>query len=122
MYKRIKRVDKFDKFWENTKRYAKAQRNDSISNVETKFILIPEVNTTKDEVDKWLDLNIQSGVKSIVIDIENDFCVDLRAKNLEKPKYLVDLCVYIIQKSKELNLNLVDYNNFRYLTSEYELM
>ncbi len=122
MFKRIKRVDKFDKFWENTKKYAKAQADDSIYNVETKFILIPEVNTTKDEIDKWLDLNIQSGVKSIVIDIENDFCRDLRAKNLEKPKYLVDLCAYIIQKAKELNLNLVDYNNFRYLVSEYELM
>ena len=118
MYKTVKRVDKFDKFWENAKKYAKAQRENKLL-VETKFILIPNVNTTKDEIDKWLMLNIENGVESVVIDIENDFCLDLRAKKQEKPLYLIDLCKYIVQRTKELNLNLVDYNNFRYLITEY---
>ncbi len=123
MFKTVKRVDKFDKFWENAKKYSNAQKD--ILNkiyVETKFILIPGVNTNKEEIDKWLDLTIQSGIASIVVDIENDYCRDLRAENKDKPKYLVDLCNYIIQRAKELNLNLVDYNNFRYLTTEYHLL
>lgn len=122
-FKKVKRVDKFDKFWENAKKYSLAQKN--IENkiyVETKFILIPEVNTNKEEIDKWLDKTVEAGIKSIVVDIENDYCRDLRAKNLPKPQYLVDLGNYIIQRAKELDLNLVDYNNFRYLTSEYNLM
>ena len=115
-------ADSFNKFWENAKKYANAQSDDNKINVETKFILIPEINTSKDEIDKWLDLNIACGIKSVVADIENDYCRDLRKKNLEKPKYLIDLCGYIIERTKELNLNLVDYNNFRYLTSEYNLI
>jgi uncharacterized radical SAM superfamily Fe-S cluster-containing enzyme len=122
-YKAIKRVDKFNKFWENAKKYAQAQKD--IENkifVETKFILIPEVNTNKEEIDKWLNLTIEAGIQSVVVDIENDFCRDLRIMNEEKPQYLVDLCNYIIDRTKELNLNLVSYNNFRYLTEEYNLM
>lgn len=122
MYQRVKRVDKFDKFWQNARKYAKAQTDFTKSLVETKFILIPEINTTKEEIDKWLELNIENGIKSVVIDIENDYCKDIRAKNLEKPKYLVDLCAYIIEKTKQLDLKLIDYNNFRYLTEEYQLI
>ena len=120
-YKAVKRVNGFDKFWENAKKYAKAQKEDKTL-VETKFVLIPKVNTTKEEIDKWLMLNIENGIESIVVDIENDYCRDLRAKNLEKPQYLIDLCEYIVNRAKELNLNLVDYNNFRYLTTEYKLI
>ena len=122
-YKAVKRVDKFDKFWENAKKYAKAQKDiDNKFFVESKFILIPNVNTNKNEIDKWMDLTIKSGINSIVIDIENDYCKELRAKNEEKPKYLIDLCNYIILRAKELDLNLVEYNNFRYLVTEYNLM
>lgn len=122
-FKSVKRVDKFNKFWKNAKKYSDAQKDiDNKIYVETKFILIPEVNTNKEEIDKWLEKTVEVGIKSIVVDIENDFCRDLRAKNLEKPQYLVDLCNYIIERAKELDLNLVDYNNFRYLTSEYNLL
>lgn len=122
MYQRVKRVDKFDKFWENARKYAKAQTDYTKALVETKFILIPEINTTKEEIDKWFNLNVENGIKSVVIDIENDYCKDLRAKNLEKPKYLVELCEYIINRAKQLDLQLIDYNNFRYLTEEYQLI
>ena len=122
MFKRVKRVDKFDKFWENAKKYAKAQKGDNKTFVETKYILIPEVNTSKKEIDLWLNLNVDAGIKSIVIDIENDFCRDLRGKNLPQPQFLVDIAAYIIQRAKELNLTLIDYNNFRYLATEHNLM
>lgn len=123
MYKKVKRVDKFDKFWQNAKKYAKAQEKlENKIYVETKYILIPEINTNKEEIDKWMELTVNSGIKSIVIDIENDYCKELRAKDEEKPQYLIELCNYIIQRAKELNLNLVEYNNFRYLVTEYKLI
>lgn len=122
-FKKVKRVDKFEKFWENAKKYSQAQNNlDEKIYVETKFILIPEVNTNKEEIDKWLEKTVEVGIKTIVVDIENDFCRDLRSKNLPSPQYLVDLSSYIIQRAKELDLLLIDYNNFRYLTTEHNLM
>ena len=69
-----------------------------------------------------MELTVNSGIKSIVIDIENDYCKELSAKDEEKPQYLIELCNYIIQRAKELNLNLVEYNNFRYLVTEYKLI
>lgn len=121
-YNRIKRVDKFDKFWEHAEKYAAVQPDDNKLLVETKFILIPGVNTNREEIEKWFSLNMACGIKSIVVDIENDYCRDLRGKNLPKPKELAELCNYIIKRAKELDFNLVDYNNFRYIVSEYNLM
>lgn len=120
-YKKIKRVDTFNKFWENARKYAKAQKDTSKYNVETKFIIIPEVNATKDEIDKWLELSINAGIKSVVIDIEDVYCKNLRSETKEIPQNIVDLCNYVIEKTKELELNLVEYNNFRYLTKELNL-
>ena len=121
-YMAVKRVDKFDKLWENVEKYANAQPKDKKHLVETKLILIPDVNTNRGEIEKWFSLNLACGVKTIVVDIENEYCKELRSRNEEKPKYLVDLCNYIIKRAKELDFTLVDYNNFRYIVSEYNLM
>ena len=119
---KAKRVDKFDRFWQNVEKYANAQTDTNRTFVETKFIIIPQINDNKEEIEKWFSLNIACGVKSIVVDIENDFCRDLRKENKERPQYLVDLCRYIVERAKELDFNLVDYNNLRYLTTEYNLL
>ena len=119
MYKRVKRVDKFEKFWENVKKYAKFQKSSKDkTNVETKYILIPNVNTQKEEIDKWLELSINSGIQTVVADIENDFCKEVRKGNILKTQYIIDLCAYISQRTKSLGLNLIEYNNFRYLHAE----
>ncbi len=121
-YLAVKRVDKFAKFWENVEKYAQAQSDDNKLLVETKYVIIPGVNDNKEEIEKWFSLNLAYGIKSIVVDIENDYCRDLRKEGAKEPNHLVDLCNYIVERAKELDFNLVDYNNFRYLTSEYKLM
>lgn len=121
IFYKVKRVDKFDKFWQNVEKYAQAQEENDKIYVETKFILIPEVNTNKEEIEKWFSLNLAYGVKSIVVDIENDFCKDLRTNNSPTPEYLIDLAKYIVARAKELDFNLVEYNNFRYLAEGQNL-
>lgn len=121
-YYKVKRVNSFNKFWQNVKKYSLVQPKDNKSLVETKYIIIPNLNDNKEEIEKWFSLNINYGINSIVVDIENDYCRDLREKNLPKPQYIVDLCNYIIKRAKELDLNLIYYNNFRYLTTENELI
>ena len=121
-YYKVKGVDKFNKFWENVKKYSNAQKNieDKIY-VRTKFIIIPGVNDNKYEIDKWLEKNIELGIKTIVVDIENHFCSDLRLKNLSKPQHLIELCKYIINRAKELDLNLIHYDNYTYFASDIDL-
>ncbi len=118
-YYKIKRVDKFDVFWKNAKKYAEMQKkHEKKIYVETKYILIPGVNTKKEEIDKWIECNIKSGIKTVVADIENEFCKEQRLKNQERPQYLVDLCKYMTEKVKEAGLDLIEYNNFKYLADE----
>ncbi len=118
---KVKRVNKFNKFWQNVEKYAQAQPQDKNTLVETKFIIIPGINDNKQEIEKWFSLNLAYGIKSIVVDIENDFCKALREKDESRPQYLVELCDYIVKRAKELDFNLIYYNNFRYLTTEHNI-
>lgn len=118
---KVKRVNKFNKFWQNVEKYAQAQPQDKNTLVETKFIIIPGINDNKQEIEKWFSLNLAYGIKSIVVDIENDYCKALREKDESRPQYLVELCDYIVKRAKELDFNLIYYNNFRYLTTEHNI-
>ena len=118
---KVKRVNKFNKFWQNVEKYAQAQPQDKKTLVETKFIIIPGINDNKQEIEKWFSLNLAYGIKSIVVDIENDYCKALREKDESRPQYLVELCDYIVKRAKELDFNLIYYNNFRYLTTEHNI-
>lgn len=121
-YKKIKRVDKFDNFWINAEKYAKNQKDNNKSLVKTKFILIPEINTNKEEIEKWFNLNIACGIKTIVLDIENDYCKELREMNKPMPKYIIELAKYILKRAKELDFTVIEYNNFAYLKEKYNLI
>ncbi len=115
-YKKIKRVDKFDIFWENVKKYAQNQTDENDKKfVTTKYILIPEINTSKDEIDKWFELNEKSGIKTVTFDIETDYCRDLTEKGKDYPEELVKISEYMINKANELKYNIIYYNNFKYL-------
>ena len=118
---KVKRVNKFDKFWQNVEKYANAQTKDNDYLVETKFIIIPEINDNKEEVEKWFSLNLAYNIKTIVIDIENVYCTEVRERKEKEPKALIDLSKYILKRAKELNFNLVQYNNFRYIAEKYSL-
>ncbi|MBR6162324.1 radical SAM protein [bacterium] len=115
-YKKIKRVDKFNVFWENVKKYAKHQTDENDKRfVNTKYILIPGINTSKEEIDKWFELNEKSGIKTVTFDIETNYCRDLAEKGEDYPKELVGLAKYMIDKANGLNYNIIYYNNFKYL-------
>ena len=65
---KVKRYDFYDKVWENVKKYASVQPQ--ADRVKTKFILIPDVNDTKDEIDAWISKSIDCGVKHLAFDVE----------------------------------------------------
>ena len=97
-YKNIKQLDKFNTVSKNLKRYAKAQKNSY--NVISKYIIIPYVNDTKEEIDNWLKFNKENKIEIIVIDIENSWLNKYRKQ--EPDKNIIDLIKYVMQKSKEM--------------------
>lgn len=102
---KVKRYDFYDKVWENVRKYASVQPNSD--RVKTKFILIPNVNDSKDEIDAWIRKSIESGVKHLAFDVEMMWYNENK-DNI--PQYILDLVNYAINSIKEngLDIELID--------------
>ena len=97
-YKKIKQVDTFNTVCKNLKKYSKAQKVSY--NVISKYIIIPEINDNKEEIDNWLKFNKENNIGIVVIDIENSWLTKYR--NDKPDEKIVDLIKYVIAKTKEM--------------------
>lgn len=115
MYKKIKQVDAFNVVCKNLKRYSKAKKY--LDNVVSKYIIIPETNDSKEEIDNWLKFNKENNIEAIVIDIENSWLERYRE---DKPdERIIELLKYVIQKSKEMRFHNIDIcDRARYLVRD----
>ncbi len=97
-YKKIKQIDKYETVCKNLKKYSKAQTK--YFNVISKYIIMPGVNDTKEEIDNWMRFNKENKIEVIVIDIENSA---LNKYRHEKPdERILDLIRYVKQRAFEM--------------------
>lgn len=91
-YKKIKNIDCFSQVCENIKRYVQEAENNAMR-VRSKFIIVPEINDSIEEIDKWYNLSINElGVKTLTIDIEKTWFV----KNRDcLPEYIVEMIRHV---------------------------
>ncbi len=94
-YEKIKRVPCFDKTWENIEKYAAVQAKPDL--VKVKFIVIPGINDTVEEVDKFIKKCCSCGVKHVAWEIEGKY---LSAYNSDVPNVclLIDYAKYKAEK------------------------
>lgn len=104
-YLKIKNVDKFEQVWNNIKKYAKAQK-DNIYALRTKYILIENINDTKEQILNWLLLSKNSGVKIVILEIESDWFAHIQ-NNI--PEHIVNLFNYFEEAAEELGLKVEYY-------------
>lgn len=105
VFKQVKKIDKFKDVCKNIKEYAKTPKPTALG---VKYIIIPNVNDTKEEIDKWLDLCINKlGVKYLIADVEEKWFV---RKSGEVPEYVKDLLRYIRSRCQEANINFEFYD------------
>ncbi len=102
---KVKRYDFYDKVWENVQKYASVQPNSD--RVKTKFILIPNVNDRKEEIDAWICKSIECGVKHLAFDVEMMWYNENK-ENI--PQHILDLVSYTINSIKRngLDIELID--------------
>lgn len=99
-FEKIKRVKCYDKVWNNIKKYASIQKYGH--QVKTKYIICPKMNDNYDEIESWLQKNLETGIKTITADIESEWY----AKNDENiPIEIYNLLNYMIEQSEKYNLN-----------------
>lgn len=108
-YKKIKQVDCFDKVVQNMQKYVDFA-NSGGSVFEAKYIIIPNVNNTFEQINKWLDLCISMGVKNVGVDFETNYLVQ---NPCEIPKNSVELAEFVENTAKE---NGMTFCKFTYLS------
>lgn len=70
-YKRIKLVNQHNQVWKNLKKYASYQKIDNL--VQTKYIIMPGINSAKKELDAFIQQNAKANIKRAYLDIEIGF-------------------------------------------------
>ena len=69
IHRKIKQVESYDIVWANLKEYAKSQPKAS-DFVKTKYIIVPGLNDSKDEINLWLEKSQEIGIKSVVLNLD----------------------------------------------------
>lgn len=107
LYKKVKQIDAFDKVIANIKRYAEKQvKSDKL--VRLKYIIIPGVNDSIEEIEKWLQLSESIGIKYVIIDLETKWYM-VNRENI--PENIYEIIKYVQSRTKELNVDLSYYSH-----------
>lgn len=110
IYKKIKLVDKHKDAWKNIAKYAKHQKIDSL--VKTKYIIIPNINDTKEEIAEFIKRNKEAGVKYCCIDVEIGwFCRHSNQK--ESTQKLLDLYLYGKELGEKEGINVTAFDRMQ---------
>ncbi|MBQ8887220.1 MAG: radical SAM protein [Candidatus Gastranaerophilales bacterium] len=110
-YKKVKRVDKSNKVWDNIKHYRKGLKEDFTKNVKVKYIIIPGINDTFEEVTAFLNKIKEFDIKSVIVDIEYIYA----NRNIENiSEHVFMLMDYIETVAKENDISYELYDSAKY--------
>lgn len=88
-YKIIKRVDRASQVWNNIKKYRDGLDDSLAHLVKLKYLIIPNVNDTLEEVQAFLNRVKANDIRSIIVDIESAYA--------QSKSYNVDAYIYYLQ-------------------------
>ena len=108
-YKKIKNVNSYKKVIENMKKYAAANQN-AYGLMTSKYIIIPNINDNRKEIDLWIESVKNIGGKWLAVDIE-DVWYKMNRANISD--YYLDLINYIIDKAQNYNMKVELYDRAR---------
>lgn len=67
----VKGVDSYDKVWENLSKYVKAASPNFIDNIISKFVLVPDINDSFEEIEEWVKKSKDIGIKKLILNADN---------------------------------------------------
>lgn len=94
-YKKIKNAD-YDKVIANMKKY---MMYDKFNHIQNKFIILPQINDSKNEITEWIDSSVKIGIKNLDIDVESTFFFQNRFHIPRKITKLVKFAKKTIEKN-----------------------
>ena len=110
VYEKVKQVPMYDMVRENIRKYALQTTFLGRFLISAKYIIIPGINDTKEEIEKWILANKEAGLYTTVLDIEENWYHE-HSNNI--PKYIFDLVEYAKKRSKKLHTNFELYERLQ---------
>lgn len=125
-YEKIKQVPLYDVVRENARRYAMAQDKrmhcltpdlyfDGALCASTKFIVMPGVNDTEEEVENWIKADVDAGIETTVIDVEENW---FKEHENDLPQSIFDFIYKIKQLSDKYGTLLELYERVSNMLKE----
>ena len=108
-YKKIKNVNAYKKVLDNMAKYAKANTQ-GFGLMTSKYIIIPNVNDNRKEIDMWIQSVIDVGGKWLALDIED---VWYKINRATISSYYLDLVNYVIDRAHANNMKIELYDRAR---------
>lgn len=104
LYKKIKRIDAFDQAVGNLKKYLACSPS-APNKLVAKYILIDGLNDSVEEVDKWLSLMHDSGIKFVKIDVNfKRFFPEYHHPDPNVPKHYYDIFDLLHKRAEEYSM------------------
>ena len=110
-YKAIKRVDKFNNVWANIKHYRRWLPKETAPLVKVKYIIIPGINDSFEDITNFLNKIKKLDIKSIVTDVEYTYA-NQNINNISPHIYM--LMDYMENFAKENQISYELYDSAKY--------
>ena len=118
IYKKLKRVDKFNDSVNNLRKYAKSKHPEKVI---VKYIVIEHINDNIEEIQKFVDLMADIGIKNIEFMIDNKYILFTNLDEKPLPKHYGNLYLYLQKACKEKGINIILWDKTRYILEKYAL-
>ena len=118
MYKKIKRVDYFDDFISNLKKYVKSKKPEK---VHVKYIVVENVNDNKEEITKFINLMADTGIKTVEFMIDNEYLLFTNLDQTPLPVHYKELYLHFEDLCKKNNINMNFGDRIKAVTDKYFL-
>lgn len=116
VHEKVKQVKSYDKVWKHLKEYAKNQPKGA-DYVKSKYIIVPNINDTEEEINLWLEKSKSINIKSVVLNLDFNWIMNNVDSDL-MPIY--NLMKFTQKRCKELDLNCELYGQIFQLKREVE--
>ncbi len=103
IYKRIKRVDKFNDVIKNLKKYVKATKSKN-PDILVKYILLKGINDNEEEIRKFINLMVEIGITKVSLNLEHKFAAQIYENKILLPDTYKKLIELFYELCKENNL------------------
>lgn len=114
-FEKVKQIPAYDKVRETIRKYALQTTFLGRYLVGAKYIIIPEINDSIEEIESWMKANYDAGLYTTVLDIEENWYLANRGKI---PKHIFKLIDYVKKRSKQLHTNFELYERLQNLIDD----